>query len=404
MHRARAGYGQADIPELGSGPGLCPLGLICFLLDVFVVYRSLAFMKKIIHIDMDAYFAAIEIRENPSLKGKCVIVGGSPHSRGVVSTCSYEARKYGVHSGMSSFQAWKLCPQAVFVHSSFKLYGEISKQIREIFYTWTDMVEPMSLDEAYLDVTRNKMNEVDPGKIARMIKDEVMKQTRLSCSAGVSYNKFLAKIGSDLNKPDGLSVITAENAQEILFALPVGKFHGIGKVTAARMQKMGIKTGKDLYERSLRELIRHFGKAGHFYYNVVRGVDDREVVNYWEPKSISCENTYYEDIGELDELLRRIRALAEKLSTRMYYKNIQGSNLILKIKYANFEQITRSCSLSESSADKEILYQAAEQLLISNWDPSRKVRLLGLGVGKLDCDKDCDQLELDLPDREHQNI
>lgn len=404
MHRARAGYGQADIPELGSGPGLCPLGLICFLLDVFVVYRSLAFMKKIIHIDMDAYFAAIEIRENPSLKGKCVIVGGSPHSRGVVSTCSYEARKYGVHSGMSSFQAWKLCPQAVFVHSSFKLYSEISKQIREIFYTWTDMVEPMSLDEAYLDVTRNKMNEVDPEKIARMIKDEVMKQTRLSCSAGVSYNKFLAKIGSDLNKPDGLSVITAENAQEILFALPVGKFHGIGKVTAARMQKMGIKTGKDLYERSLRELIRHFGKAGHFYYNVVRGVDDREVVNYWEPKSISCENTYYEDIGELDELLRRIRALAEKLSTRMYYKNIQGSNLILKIKYANFEQITRSCSLSESSADKEILYQAAEQLLISNWDPSRKVRLLGLGVGKLDCDKDCDQLELDLPDREHQNI
>ncbi|MCK9557169.1 MAG: DNA polymerase IV [Candidatus Cloacimonetes bacterium] len=353
-------------------------------------------MKKIIHIDMDAYFAAIEIRENPSLKGKCVIVGGSPHSRGVVSTCSYEARKYDVHSGMSSFQAWKLCPQAVFVHSHFKLYGEISKQIREVFHSWTDMVEPMSLDEAYLDVTQNKMGEADPVKIARMIKDEVKKQTRLSCSAGVSFNKFLAKIGSDLNKPDGLAIITPENAQDILFALPIGKFHGIGKVTAARMRKMGINTGKDLYDRSLRDLVKHFGKAGHFYYNVVRGIDDRDVVTYWEPKSISCENTYYEDIGNLDELLIKIRALADKLSSRMCYKNIQGTSLTLKIKYANFELITRSSTLPEPSNDKEIIYSFAEQLLIANWDASRKVRLLGLGVGKLDCENDYDQLELDL--------
>lgn len=200
---------------------------------------------------MDAYFAAIEIRENPSLKGKCVIVGGPPNSRGVVSTCSYEARKYGVRSGMSSFQAWKLCPQAVFVHSSFKLYKEISAQIREIFYSWTDLVEPMSLDEAYLDVTENKKNEADPVLIAKEIKRMVHETTQLTCSAGVSYNKFLAKIGSDLNKPDGLTVIDKESAQDILFALPIGKFHGIGKVTAARMQKMGILNGADLHSKSV---------------------------------------------------------------------------------------------------------------------------------------------------------
>ncbi|HOY85746.1 MAG TPA: DNA polymerase IV, partial [Candidatus Syntrophosphaera sp.] len=212
-------------------------------------------MKKIIHVDMDAYFAAIEIREDPSLKGKCVIVGGSPNGRGVVSTCSYEARKFGVHSGMSSHQAWKLCPQGIFVHSHFKLYKEISEQIRAIFHHYTDLVEPLSLDEAYLDVTQNKADEPDPVEIARQIKAEILATTRLTCSAGVSYNKFLAKIGSDLQKPDGLCVITPENAQEILFGLPVEKFHGIGRVTAARMNKMGIHNGEDLHAREMLDLI-----------------------------------------------------------------------------------------------------------------------------------------------------
>lgn len=353
-------------------------------------------MRKIIHVDMDAYFAAIEIREDPSLKGKCVIVGGPPNSRGVVSTCSYEARKFGIHSGMPSSQAWRLCPQAVFVQSNFQLYKKTSQVIRDIFYQVTDLVEPMSLDEAYLDVTENKMQEPDSEKLARWIKQEVFQRTRLTCSAGVSYNKFLAKIGSDLNKPDGLTVITQATAQDVLFALPIEKFHGIGKVTAARMKKMGIQNGKDLYQVDLKDMTKLFGKAGFFYYNVVRGIDQREVRSQWDPKSISCETTFQEDIGDLDQLLFRLRKLADRLAARMAQKDIQGQNLVLKLKYDNFKYITRSMPLPLYTNDSETLYKYGEQLLIANWDAKRKIRLLGLGVGKLDCDKDCEQLLLDL--------
>lgn len=353
-------------------------------------------MKKIIHVDMDAYFAAIEIRENPELKGKCVIVGGAPNGRGVVSTCSYEARKYGVHSGMSSHQAWKLCPQGIFVHSHFHLNKEVSGQIREIFHRYTDLVETMSLDEAYLDVTENKIGEPYAVNIAKRIKEDILKATRLTCSAGVSFNKFLAKIGSELNKPDGLAVITPENAQEILFALPIGKYHGIGKVTAARMKKLGIHNGKDLYERELRELIKHFGKIGMFYFNVVRGIDNREIITESEPKSISCESTFDKDIAGVDELMGELQRLVERLVTRMTAKNIMGRNVVLKLKYDNFEYNTRSCSLPETTNDQNILFEFAQQLLIANWDPARKLRLLGVGVGKLDCGTgDCSQLLID---------
>ena len=345
---------------------------------------------------MDAYFAAIEIREDPSLKGKCVVVGGAPNGRGVVSTCSYEARKYGIHSGMSSYQAWNLCPQAIFVHSHFHLYKEVSNQVREIFHQVTDLVEPMSLDEAYLDVTSNKLGMESAVDLARWIKAEVLKKTQLTCSAGVSYNKFLAKIGSDLNKPDGLCVITPENAKEVLFKLPIGKFHGIGKVSAAKMKKMGIHNGEDLFKVELKDLIRHFGKIGFFYYNVVRGIDNRDLVTHFEPKSISCESTFYEDIYEIDELRGQLKRLSDKLSTRMSFKNIQGQNLILKLKYDNFECITRQMSLPEITNDKELIYTVAEQLLINNWDESRKVRLLGLGVGKLDNNEDCSQMMIPL--------
>ena len=353
-------------------------------------------MKKIIHVDMDAYFAAIEIREDPALIGKCVIVGGPPNSRGVVSTCSYEARVYGVHSGMSSYQAWNLCPQAVFVNCSFKLYKEVSNQIRKVFFKWTDLVEPMSLDEAYLDVTINKQDEESAEEIAKAIKQEIFETTQLTCSAGVSYNKFLAKIGSELNKPDGLSVITPENASEILFALPIGKFHGIGKVTAARMYKLGIRNGRDLYNRELKELLRVFGKSGLFYYSVVRGIDDREVITEFEPKSISCESTFDADIDNLEELLAILKKLSEKLSTRMRQKCISGQNVVLKLKYDNFENISRSCPLKSSRNDSDTLFRYGEQLLVANWESSRKVRLLGLGVGKLDTVDDCEQLSLSL--------
>lgn len=354
-------------------------------------------MKKIIHIDMDAYFASIEIRENPSLKGKCVIVGGLPDSRGVVATCSYEARKYGIHSGMSSYQAWKLCPQAVFVPGHFKLYKEVSEQIRAIFHQYTDLVEPMSLDEAYLDVTENKLNEPDAVKIARLIKQDIWNTTQLTCSAGVSYNKFLAKIASELQKPDGLSVITSENTREILFSLPIEKFYGIGKVTAARMKKMGIKNGEDLYNQDLSFLISNFGKAGVYYYQVIRGIDDREVITEFEPKTVSCENTFEKDLDDINDILAELEKLIERLINRLAFQGIMGKNIFIKIKYDNFEVITRSCPLPEPTADRAILYEYAEKLLLSNWDHSRKIRLLGVGVGKLDIEKPEKEEQLEIP-------
>ncbi len=353
-------------------------------------------MKKIIHIDMDAYFAAIEIRENPDLNGKCVIVGGSPNSRGVVSTCSYEARKYGVHSGMSSHQAWKLCPQGVFVHSHFHLYKEVSEQIRSIFQEYTDLVEPMSLDEAYLDVSENKTGEADPMVIAQEIKARILRDTRLTCSAGVSYNKFLAKLGSELNKPDGLTLITPQNAGDILFRLPIGKFHGIGQVTAAKMQKLGIHNGEDLYGRELKDLIRHFGKTGIYYYQVVRGIDDREVITESDPKSVSCESTFHEDLSDIEDLLAELTDLVDRLVNRLSYKGIQGKNIVIKIKYENFECATRSCPLPELTSDKALLFEYAQKLLIANWEAGRKIRLLGVGVGRLDLGEadNCKQLEI----------
>ncbi len=353
-------------------------------------------MKKIIHVDMDMYFAAIEIREDPSLKGKCVIVGGAPNGRGVVSTCSYEARKYGVHSGMSSYQAWNLCPQGIFVHSHFKLYKEVSQQIRDVFFSYTDQVEPMSLDEAYLDVTENKKHIADPVEIARCIKAEILERTQLTCSAGVSYNKFLAKIGSDLEKPDGLVHIPPERAQEVLFALPIRKFHGIGKVTAAKMQKLGIHNGEDLHKWELKDLVRIFGKTGLFYYQVVRGIDNRELVIESEPKSISCETTFDSDISNLEELLEVLRKLSTRLAERISRKKTSAQCFVLKIKYDNFENVTRSCAFKDSSYDPETLYKYAELMLIANWDSTRKIRLLGMGVSKLDPSGECEQLTLAL--------
>ena len=352
--------------------------------------------RKIIHVDMDAYFAAVEIRENPELKGKCVIVGGPPNSRGVVSTCSYEARKFGVHSGMSSYQAWNLCPQGVFVHSSFHLYKEITAQIRAIFALYTDIIEPMSLDEAYLDVTECKTGETDPVQIASEIKAKILETTRLTCSAGVSYNKFLAKIGSDLEKPDGLVHIPPERAQELLFKLPIGKFHGIGRVTAARMQKLGITCGADLYKWELKDLLKRFGKVGMFYYQVIRGIDNRDLVTTWDPKSISCEHTFDSDISSMEELLESLQALSQRLANRMQQKNITGGTIVLKLKYDNFEYITRTASLPEFTNAAEVLYKCGEQLLIQHWDSSRSIRLLGLGSGKLDLGKDDSDQQLTL--------
>lgn len=341
-------------------------------------------MKKIIHVDMDAYYAAIEIRENPALQGKPVIVGGSPTSRGVVSTCSYEARPFGVHSGMASSQAWRLCPQAIFVYPHFQIYKEVSERIRDIFFSYTDLVEPMSLDEAYLDVTVNKIGETSATRIATDIKKRIWQETKLTCSAGVSYNKFLAKIGSELNKPDGLAVIPPSKAMEVLFALPIEKFHGIGKVTATKMKKLGIHNGEDLYHLEMKDIIRYFGKSGLFFYYVVRGIDNREVIVEHNPKSLSAESTFDKDVDDLEYILAELKRIAEKVAERLGRKKIQGQSIVIKIKYDNFEYITRNATLSYYTNDAQIIYKTAENLLFTHWDSQRKIRLLGIGINKLD--------------------
>ncbi|MCK4979166.1 MAG: DNA polymerase IV, partial [Candidatus Delongbacteria bacterium] len=228
-------------------------------------------IRKIIHVDMDAFFAAVYVRDHPEVKGKPVICGGPANSRGVVSTCNYEARKYGVHSAMPSFKAHKLCPNGIFVKPEFDAIREASEIAREIFYEYSDLVEPVSIDEAYIDVTENKQNIASATQIAIEMRRKIFNKTRLTASAGVSYNKFLAKIASDMNKPDGLMVVTPLKARQVLENLPIGKFHGIGKVSEKKMNMLGIKTGKDLKERTLKELMKHFGKVGSYYYNIVRG-------------------------------------------------------------------------------------------------------------------------------------
>lgn len=261
-------------------------------------------MRKIIHIDMDAFYASVEVRDNPSLRGKPLIVGGLPNSRGVVATCSYEARKFGIHSGMASCHARQLCPEAIFLTPRFEAYTEVSRKIRSIFLDYTDLVEPLSLDEAYLDVTCNKRGIPYATRTAREIKKRIHAETGgLTASAGVSYNMFLAKIASDLHKPDGLTVIRPEDAYDILMELPIGKFYGVGRVTEKLFFDRGIKTGADLIRMTREELTASFGKSGDYYYEVVRGNDEREVTPEREHKSLGTECTFVHDTTDLTELV-----------------------------------------------------------------------------------------------------
>ncbi|MCK4311394.1 MAG: DNA polymerase IV [Candidatus Cloacimonetes bacterium] len=340
-------------------------------------------IKKIIHIDMDAFFAAVEIRDNPEYRGKPLIVGGPPNSRGVVSTCSYEARKYGIHSAMPAFEAYRLCPHSIFVPGRYQVYAEVSLQIRQIFYEYTDLVEPVSIDEAYLDVTENKKNIPSATQIAKEIKQKIYDNTKLTASAGVSYNKFLAKIASEMDKPDGLVVITPNKAGEVLENLPIGKFHGIGKASEKKMIRLGIRTGKDLKERSLGELIKHFGKVGSFYYNIVRGIDDRKVTVNRIRKSLGHERTFAKDIDNVEEMIEILKKLVEKISSKMIEKKFKAKTLTLKIKYSNFDVVSRSKTLNEVFDKEEILFVMARKLLLETLGPKCKVRLLGLSVSNL---------------------
>ena len=335
-------------------------------------------IRKIIHIDMDAFFASVEQNDNPELKGKAVAVGGGG-DRGVVSAASYEARKFGVRSAMSSKMALKRCPHLIFVKPRFSRYKEISDQIMAIFHEYTDLVEPLSIDEAFLDVSHH-MNELPSAtEIASEIKRRVKEETGLTASAGISVNKFLAKIASDYQKPDGLFVIKPRMVETFIEKLSIEKFFGVGKVTAEKMHKIGIFHGKDLKKRSLPELCRQFGKNGLYYYNIARGIDNREVNPNRIRKSVSTENTFLEDIRDREQLKLRLEEAVLDLHRRLQRTKFKGRTISLKIKYSNFEQITRSRTvLHEITAYEEI--HDLSLVLLEQVKLSESVRLIGLGV------------------------
>lgn len=336
--------------------------------------------RKIIHIDMDAFFASVEQHDKPELRGKPVIVGGSVERRGVVSTCSYEARAFGVHSAMPMARALRLCPKGVFIEGNMKRYREVSKQIHAIFHEFTAQVEPLSIDEAFLDVTTNTRNNSSATVLAREIQREIYNRTGLTASAGVSYNKFLAKVASGLKKPAGLTVITPDRALEFLEALPIEQFYGIGKVTAGKLRNMNIRTGRDLKALNLDMLTAHFGKAGLFYFHIVRGIDDRPVEIDEDRKSVGRENTYATDLTDQRQIRIHIRALARKVARILQRNKLAGKTVTLKVRYENFQTVTRSASFHHPLDNGEAIGEVAVQLLAKTETKHRPVRLLGVTV------------------------
>ncbi len=337
--------------------------------------------RKIIHIDMDAFYASVEQRDNPEYRGKPLVVGGLPEGRGgVVAAASYEARKFGIRSAMPSKQALKLCPQVLFVRPRFDAYKEVSLQIREIFSRYTDLIEPLSLDEAYLDVTHDKLNIGSAIEIAQQIKAAIKEELQLTASAGVSVNKFVAKIASDINKPDGLKFIGPSTIEAFMETLPVEKFYGVGKVTATKMKSLNLHTGADLKKLSENELVRMFGKAGHFYYNIVRGVDEREVQSHRETKSLAAEDTFAYDLTTLDEMEAELDKIARIVYDRLKKKQLRGRTITVKIKYSDFRQITRNRSFVELVDDHETIRDTAKQLLAATFQEDQRVRLLGISL------------------------
>jgi DNA polymerase-4 len=338
--------------------------------------------RKIVHIDMDAFYASVEQRDNPELRGKPVAVGGS-RERGVVAAASYEARRFGVHSAMPSITAKRKCPDLIFVKPRFDAYKAISLQIRAIFAEYTPIIEPLSLDEAYLDVTENLKGLLSATQIAEEIRARIRAETELTASAGVSYNKFLAKLASDHRKPDGLFVITPKMGPEFVEALPVRKFHGIGPATAAKMGQLGIKTGLDLRAQTLAFLQQHFGKAGSYYYWIARGVDERPVRADRKRKSVGAENTFSTDLFTYEVARGALREIVDKVWGYCEGSGLRGRTVTLKVKFANFQQITRSRTGQMQIRTRRELEQLGNALLEPLFPVARGVRLLGVSLSSL---------------------
>ncbi|WP_407404450.1 DNA polymerase IV [Chryseobacterium sp.] len=351
--------------------------------------------RKIIHVDMDAFYASVEQHDHPELKGKPLAVGGG--HRGVVAAASYEARKFGVRSAMSSKLAIQKCPHLIFVPPRFARYKEISKQIRAIFYEYTDLVEPLSLDEAYLDVTENKKGIESANSIAKEIRQKIFEQTGLTASAGISVNKFLAKVASDINKPNGQKTIHPERVEKFLENLPVEKFYGVGKVTANKMFTHGIFKGKDLKNKTLTQLTQLFGKSGAYFYNVVRGIHHSEVKPNRIQKSVAVERTFSEDLADDQQINEKIEILSKELHQRLQKNTVSGRCLTLKVKYKDFTVFTRSLTKEEYFTSTEEYFSVAKKL----WELrplDKAVRLLGLSLSHLSTEeKNPKSIQLKIP-------
>lgn len=336
-------------------------------------------------MDMDAFYASVEQLDNPELRGKAIAVGGS-EERGVVAAASYEARKFGVKSAMSSIIAKRNCPDLIFVKPRFDRYKEISNLIRAIFLEYTDLVEPLSLDEAYLDVSSNKKGNPSATLIAREIREKIKHKTGLNASAGISINKFIAKIASDINKPNGQKTVNPEDVLKFLEKLQIRKFHGVGKVTAEKMYRLGIFNGLDLKQKDQKFLIDHFGKSGEFYYNVVRGIHHSEVKPNRIRKSLGAERTFDTNISSEIFMLERLKNIAEEIERRLQKSKVAGKTVTLKIKYSDFTQHTRSKTLPYFISSKELVLESAKELLYQE-KMKESVRLLGISLSNLNTEK-----------------
>jgi len=338
-------------------------------------------IRKIIHVDMDAFYASVEQLDNPELRGKPVAVGGSG-KRGVISAASYEARKFGVKSAMAGNLAVKLCPELIFTKPRFERYSEISKQVKKIFFDYTSLVEPLSMDEAYLDVTENKKGNPSATLIAREIRERIFKEVGLTASAGISVNKFIAKVASDFNKPNGQKTVNPEDVIPFLEMLDIRKFYGIGKVTAEKMYQLGIFTGKDLKLKSVAFLSEKFGKSGTYYYNVVRGIHNSEVKSNRIRKSLAAERTFNENLSSEIFMVEKLNHIAEEVSRRLQSSKVAGKTITLKIKYSDFTLQTRSKTLPYYISDKTIILEQAKLLLYQE-SLKNSVRLLGISMSNL---------------------
>jgi nucleotidyltransferase/DNA polymerase involved in DNA repair len=358
--------------------------------------KSDAKHKSIIHLDMDAFYPAVEVLDNPGLKGKPVIVGGIK-GRGVVSSASYEARKFGVHSAQPMVTAMRLCPHGIFQPVRMSRYTEVSDQVFKIFYRFTPLVEPLSIDEAFLDVTGSARLFGNPVEIAKKIKQTVREETGLTVSAGVALSKFVAKIASDMNKPDGLTVVLPGKIREFLDPLPIGKMWGVGKVTQGALAHLGIRTFKDLSRVPVEVLEKKFGKYGPKMYELSMGIDERDVITHQKAKSIGHEETFAEDILDIDMAKKELLYLAGKVARRLRHEDVEGKTITLKVKYSNFVLITRSLTLNKFTNDGTIIYKTACRLLENIETGKRPVRLLGISVSQFGTLGSIEQLSLFSP-------